>query len=177
MLTTKFATTSDKMLAGELGLSDRQIQSKARQLGLYKTEGYLDILRQETAKNIASGPQRHQSEPGQGPPTKFGPEHQNWIADRSKVKGPRRKQYRFSVVTARQVDSEQLGYCNRCDTLIETRKEFDHIIPVAIGGSSLRENCQMLCQPCHLVKTKQERQLTYNYNPMYKDNFIARTIE
>ena len=176
-LKQKFGTTSDKILADELGLSSKQVQSKARKLKLYKSDEYLNIIRKETAKNIASGPTRHQSKSGEGPPIYFGAEHPNWISDRSKIKGRRRKQHRFSVIIERQTEMEQLGYCNRCDTIPEMRKEFDHIIPVSIGGSSMRENCQMLCEPCHLAKTKQERRLTHNYNPTYKDNFIARTIE
>ena len=39
------------------------------------------------------------------------------------------------------------------------RPEFDHIIPVALGGQTFGiDNIQMLCKTCHAVKTKKDVQ-------------------
>lgn len=34
--------------------------------------------------------------------------------------------------------------------------EFDHILAVALGGRHIIENCQVVCRPCHLEKTKSD---------------------
>jgi len=43
------------------------------------------------------------------------------------------------------------GACTRCGS--KSNLHFDHIIPVAKGGSSTAENIQILCQPCNLRKS------------------------
>jgi hypothetical protein len=42
------------------------------------------------------------------------------------------------------------GRCVRCDG--REKLEFDHIIPVADGGSSTERNVQLLCEPCNRSK-------------------------
>lgn len=42
------------------------------------------------------------------------------------------------------------GRCRRCESVHEL--QFDHIIPVAMGGSSEPENLQLLCGPCNRLK-------------------------
>ncbi len=42
------------------------------------------------------------------------------------------------------------GSCVRCGS--REKLEFDHIIPVADGGSSTERNVQLLCEPCNRVK-------------------------
>jgi 5-methylcytosine-specific restriction endonuclease McrA len=42
------------------------------------------------------------------------------------------------------------GQCVRCGS--RERLEFDHIIPVADGGSSTERNVQLLCEPCNRGK-------------------------
>lgn len=32
--------------------------------------------------------------------------------------------------------------------------QFDHIIPIALGGTNAQENIQVLCSPCHKEKTR-----------------------
>lgn len=44
------------------------------------------------------------------------------------------------------------GKCVRCGS--NERIEFDHIIPVAEGGSSTERNIQLLCEPCNRSKGK-----------------------
>jgi hypothetical protein len=43
------------------------------------------------------------------------------------------------------------GACTRCGSKSELH--FDHIVPVAKGGSSTSENIQLLCKPCNLRKS------------------------
>jgi hypothetical protein len=42
------------------------------------------------------------------------------------------------------------GKCVRCGS--REKLEFDHIIPVADGGSSTERNIQLLCEPCNRSK-------------------------
>jgi 5-methylcytosine-specific restriction endonuclease McrA len=42
------------------------------------------------------------------------------------------------------------GRCRNCQSTAEL--QFDHIIPVAMGGSSEPENLQLLCGPCNRMK-------------------------
>jgi len=42
------------------------------------------------------------------------------------------------------------GQCIKCGS--RERLEFDHIIPVASGGSSTERNVQLLCEPCNRSK-------------------------
>ncbi|WP_179483836.1 HNH endonuclease signature motif containing protein [Allobranchiibius huperziae] len=42
------------------------------------------------------------------------------------------------------------GRCRRCSSTVEL--QFDHVIPVAHGGSSAPENLQVLCGPCNRRK-------------------------
>jgi hypothetical protein len=44
------------------------------------------------------------------------------------------------------------GQCTRCDS--KERLEFDHIIPLAEGGSSTERNIQLLCETCNRSKGK-----------------------
>ena len=43
------------------------------------------------------------------------------------------------------------GRCVRCNS--NQNIQFDHIIPVAKGGSNTEENIQILCQKCNLEKS------------------------
>lgn len=42
------------------------------------------------------------------------------------------------------------GRCTRCETNAEL--EFDHIIPLVMGGSNTARNLQLLCGPCNRAK-------------------------
>jgi len=43
------------------------------------------------------------------------------------------------------------GRCVRCGS--RDRLEFDHIIPIAHGGSSTSRNIELLCEPCNRAKS------------------------
>lgn len=45
------------------------------------------------------------------------------------------------------------GKCIAC-TLTATSYECDHVIPIVLGGENRESNLQLLCVPCHKVKTK-----------------------
>jgi len=45
------------------------------------------------------------------------------------------------------------GKCVRCSS--NERLEFDHIIPIAKGGSTTERNIQLLCEPCNRAKGAQ----------------------
>jgi hypothetical protein len=44
------------------------------------------------------------------------------------------------------------GQCVRCGS--NRNLEFDHIIPVAMGGANTARNLQLLCEPCNRAKGK-----------------------
>lgn len=45
--------------------------------------------------------------------------------------------------------------CQKCGTPIAgKRAEFDHVIPLILGGQHRESNLQLLCTPCHAAKTK-----------------------
>lgn len=45
------------------------------------------------------------------------------------------------------------GRCAKC-TLPATPAEYDHAIPLILGGPNCESNLQLLCVPCHRAKTK-----------------------
>ena len=45
----------------------------------------------------------------------------------------------------------------RCGCRLTVGKfAYDHVIPDWMGGEPILSNCQVLCAPCHKVKTKQD---------------------
>jgi 5-methylcytosine-specific restriction enzyme A len=42
------------------------------------------------------------------------------------------------------------GKCEKCSAALKVGEgEYDHVIPLALGGESTLENCEVLCRPCH----------------------------
>lgn len=42
------------------------------------------------------------------------------------------------------------GKCEKCNAILKVGEgEYDHVIPLALGGESTLDNCQVLCRPCH----------------------------
>lgn len=57
-----------------------------------------------------------------------------------------------------QLCLDQSGKCALCaDKLREGTIEYDHRIPLALGGSQEMDNWDALCTPCHKDKTKLDR--------------------
>lgn len=44
-------------------------------------------------------------------------------------------------------------HCEQCGGLIVGRGQYDHIKPDGLGGEPTLENLQVLCSPCHRIKT------------------------
>ena len=58
------------------------------------------------------------------------------------------------------------GACAVCTLSIVGKllPAYDHVIPIIAGGSNSEDNLQLLCVPCHLLKTKadvKEKSLVY----------------
>ena len=49
-----------------------------------------------------------------------------------------------------------MGVCAMCRMPIEGRADYDHALPVELGGESTLENCQVLCVRCHKLKTGED---------------------
>ena len=62
--------------------------------------------------------------------------------------GPRREPIPEDV--RREVFRRDGGRCAACGT--DELLQFDHVIPVALGGASTPENLQLLCAPCNRDK-------------------------
>ncbi len=165
-----FPHKKDKEVADIIGRPLQATRCKARRLDLYKTERFIGHLRRETSKNIASGPHRHKFKKG-GDSTIFcetGEDHPNYISDRSQIKGPRRRQDRFSPAMMRRTRATQNDKCNLCDKLLYRSGEFDHIKPVCISGTASIDNCQLLCSNCHSMKSHSDQQVSNNYLDLSK---------
>jgi 5-methylcytosine-specific restriction endonuclease McrA len=50
----------------------------------------------------------------------------------------------------REVFRRDGGRCARCGS--DELLQFDHVIPVALGGASTEANLQLLCAPCNREK-------------------------
>ena len=69
---------------------------------------------------------------------------------------PRRE---FSRTTKVKAFDKACGKCEACGKKLNAgdRIEYDHRIPDAIGKSNALDNCQVLCGPCHKLKTAVDR--------------------
>ena len=67
----------------------------------------------------------------------------------------------FTKKTMREAYERSEGLCEgiladgtRCNAnLAHKPHHYDHIIPDGIGGKNDLQNCQVLCKPCHAIKT------------------------
>lgn len=79
-----------------------------------------------------------------------------WLSmrsDRFPVAGPRYDQ-NFTKAQKRMILERDGAACRRCGTT--GNLEFDHVIPVHVGGTNNIENSQILCRTCHRQKTDEE---------------------
>lgn len=47
-------------------------------------------------------------------------------------------------------------HCELCGLPIVSRPDYDHKVPVGLGGDSSLQNLQVICWPCHRHKTHAE---------------------
>lgn len=66
---------------------------------------------------------------------------------------PKRKA--FSKAIKAEVLKRSGGMCE-AEGCTRPGRDFDHVKPVAFGGESTLENCQLLCRPCNAEKGIQE---------------------
>lgn len=68
-----------------------------------------------------------------------------------------RKEFPKSVKVAsiKANTRDNVTYCEECG-LPTKRFHFDHKNPDGLTGQPTLENCQLLCEPCHAEKTKQD---------------------
>ena len=60
----------------------------------------------------------------------------------------------FSKAVMRDAFMRCNGACEGCGARLSAGKfHYDHIIPDALGGDPVLDNCQVLCKPCHADKT------------------------
>jgi 5-methylcytosine-specific restriction endonuclease McrA len=46
------------------------------------------------------------------------------------------------------------GHCERCGIKLRFGEgQYDHVLPDALGGEPVADNCELLCSPCHRAKT------------------------
>jgi len=71
----------------------------------------------------------------------------------------------FPVAVRRTVSERSGGVCElpECEADAE---HFDHIIPVAFGGTSTLKNCRHLCGPCNAEKGKLEAKMALKADKM-----------
>ena len=58
-----------------------------------------------------------------------------------------------------------LTCCENCHTAIWNRYEFDHIIPIALGGDGDYDNLQILCKSCNIEKMTNA--IDFRYTEVY----------
>lgn len=70
-----------------------------------------------------------------------------WIAKTDDAKIPDRVKDRVALKAE--------GYCRKCSRQVggKLRAEFDHEIPLIVGGQHRETNLQLLCHECHGAKT------------------------
>jgi len=50
----------------------------------------------------------------------------------------------------------QKGRCGYCRVRLSDKYHVDHIVPLKRGGSNMRSNLQILCQPCNQTKSAKD---------------------
>ncbi|WP_223643788.1 HNH endonuclease [Corallococcus sp. EGB] len=108
-------------------------------------DGPIVILKRHNATGIPQYLQGHQP----APKNPAGPEHPRYVKDRSTMKP--RAAATFSLETKRIIFDAHGGRCAwcRCNDALQ----FDHIVPVAEGGTGEPDNGQLLCANCHRWKS------------------------
>ncbi len=69
------------------------------------------------------------------------------------------------------------GRCVRCTRFIDGSAlvaEYDHVIPLILGGKNRESNLQLLCQECHAGKTKLDVKLKAKVSRVRKKHLGIR---
>ncbi len=150
-----FPTNLDTFIAQQLGMTAKQIQGKARKLGLLKDKEYRQSVFKKAAE-ILTRPENHWEASG--------PDNPKYKLDRTQVLSDRPAELKFTKRKKQIILDRQNNKCSIC--LYQLRRgyyQFDHIIPICIGGTSDIDNGQALCTFCHKEKTAFERRLTNHF--------------
>jgi len=77
-----------------------------------------------------------------------------------------------------EILTKQNHKCAMCGRFLRIY-EFDHVVPVALGGTSDVNNVQALCPECHSFKTKFDRLLITRVKDMStpKKNLVLKTVK
>ncbi len=61
----------------------------------------------------------------------------------------------FPEKLKRDLWNEQRGLCNYCDSalILNGGCRMDHLVPKSFGGSTVKENAQLLCCTCYGIKS------------------------
>lgn len=63
----------------------------------------------------------------------------------------------FSKLVQRSAFVRADGKCEKCGAKLSVGKfAYDHVNPDGLTGEPTLANCQVLCSPCHLEKTRQD---------------------
>ena len=77
---------------------------------------------------------------------------------RQQFENNKHPRHKFTQSERQQIFNDNPN-CHICNCKLKQKAfEIDHIIPLACGGSNDNENLQVLCKPCHFVKTKEEKE-------------------
>src|SRR5262245_37763332 len=63
-----------------------------------------------------------------------------------------RSQHKIPISLQRLISQQarhRCGYCLTSEVLIGMAMEYEHLIPIAIGGQSVEENLWLSCRPCN----------------------------
>lgn len=75
------------------------------------------------------------------------------MGDDKRLRPERFCRRRPSSYLMRQILDIQQGCCLSCGTALG-EVEFDHVIPLGLGGDNSAENWAAVCPPCHKTKTQ-----------------------
>lgn len=77
---------------------------------------------------------------------------------------PTHRRRRVTETQKRIVAASQQWRCKKCDQLLSSAFQIDHIIPHSITFDDSYNNLVALCPNCHALKTQSEMSRIYSYN-------------